>query len=251
MDDDDNQEKAPRKKLKLSRSTGKDEFSGSIKVKHGRNVNSTLYYANQERLDNDGNGFPPQERLLICNQMEEANSQKKMLLDNLRNTERATSVLRSEPTNEEAVSILVTEEAVLTSLMAETSTARQFTENKARRIALQKSIDTMAKYWRKRRQLCLDFLEMMDNCTEGIISIKKCIKGEGQIPIESDEMVINAAIESIKAQYSRKHLMVRAKGVHLDSVQKGIGINSSFIGIKLGEKGKVCRVNMEPRAAEE
>ena len=45
----------------------------------------------------------------------------------------------------------------------------------------------MVGEWKKRKSKCLLVLEQLDENSDGTISKVKCLKGDGQIAIESDE----------------------------------------------------------------
>ena len=63
-DDSDDEEDGGKKKKKGGKksSSGGDEHTGSLRIKEGRNVNTTLYYTDHTKLANNGNGLLPEDR---------------------------------------------------------------------------------------------------------------------------------------------------------------------------------------------
>lgn len=60
-------------------------------------------------------------------------------------------------------------------------------EDEKRAKAIKKGIEGMGSIWRKRKRQCIEFVSNMEDATEGTISLKKCLKGDGPIDIDSDE----------------------------------------------------------------
>jgi len=83
---------------------------------------------------------------------------------------------------------------------------------------------------------------MIEECTEGSVSMKKCLAGNGSIELESDESAIKEAIDSAKT----KKLMIRRK---TQETVKGSQENirkhpvASFVGITLDNRGMITRVH--------
>ena len=98
---------------------------------------------------------------------------------------------------------------------------------------VKKEIESKASVWRKRKRICTEFLSNMEECTDGTISLKKCLKGDGQIDIDSDETALKGAI----AFASRK----KVKTVKSSGVKSGVQ-PSDFVGCTLSAQGKPERV---------
>ena len=99
---------------------------------------------------------------------------------------------------------------------------------------VKKEIESKASVWRKRKRMCTEFLSNMEECTDGTISLKKCLKGDGQIDIDSDETALKGAI----AFASRK----KAKTVKSGGAKGGIQPSADFVGCTLSASGKPERV---------
>ena len=74
----------------------------------------------------------------------------------------------------------------------------------------------------------------MEECTDGTISLKKCLKGDGQIDIDSDETALKGAITFA----SRK----KVKTVKSGSAKGGVQPSVDFVGCTLSAQGKPERV---------
>jgi hypothetical protein len=90
--------------------------------------------------------------------------------------------------------------------------------------------------------LNLQFISMMEESTEGTISLKKCLKGEGSLEIDSDEAAIKGAIafaQRKRPSVSRGSLSGGGK----NGVERG-GLlpDENFIGVTLNALGKPERV---------
>lgn len=116
-------------------------------------------------------------------------------------------------------------------------------------------IDSMVAQWRQRKRLAMNFLLQMEESTEGSISAKKCLSGDGQIDVESDETVIKNAIAYAK----KKRAMASRPQVKKVKVSKGLGgktsglaaqssltngltVDPNFVAVRLNASGQVERV---------
>eukprot|EP00957_Ditylum_brightwellii_P103954 7920896-Ditylum_brightwellii.AAC.1 len=64
----------------------------------------------------------------------------------------------------------------MSELRGKLDNARELVVNEKRKRQIQKKVGVMTAHWRKRRRLCMDFLMMMEESTEGTVSVKKCLK---------------------------------------------------------------------------
>lgn len=86
----------------------------------------------------------------------------------------------------------------------------------------------------------VQFISMMDESTEGTISLKKCLKGEGALEIDSDEAAIKGAIafaQRKRPNVSRGSLLGGGK-----NGDEGLRPDDNFIGVTLSALGKPERV---------
>jgi len=77
------------------------------------------------------------------------------------------------------------------------------------------------------------------------LSLKKCLKGDGQIDIDSDEAAINGAIAFASRKKARTSLGKSLKGNKAEGSSSGLLPDSSFIGVKIGASGKPERVFLQ------
>eukprot|EP00957_Ditylum_brightwellii_P207562 15353532-Ditylum_brightwellii.AAC.1 len=73
----------------------------------------------------------------------------------------------------------------------------------------------------------------MEECTDGAITIKKCISNGHPIYIESDDAVIKNAIEMKRNPFKRHKS---------NSTPQPFESSSSFVGVRLSERGVISRV---------
>ena len=96
----------------------------------------------------------------------------------------------------------------------------------------------MSAVWRKRKRQCYEFITNMEESTEGTISLKKCLKGEGALEIDSDEAVIKGA--TTFSQRKRPKL-VKSAGGENNGVTT-VRADDRFIGVQLSAQGRPERV---------
>jgi hypothetical protein len=109
----------------------------------------------------------------------------------------------------------------------------------------------MTGQWRKRRRICMDFLIAMEENTEGIVSVKKCLGGDGQIEIDSDQAIVTSAVAFGNKKRSRTLL---AKKVPVGSLTKkaktshessSLSPNEAFVAVTLNSQGLVERIYLD------
>jgi hypothetical protein len=55
---------------------------------------------------------------------------------------------------------------------------------------VRKEIENLSAIWRTCKRQCIEFITNNEESTEGAITLKKCLKGEGALEIYSDEAAI-------------------------------------------------------------
>lgn len=112
----------------------------------------------------------------------------------------------------------------------------------------------MATQWRKRKRICMDFLIMMEESTEGTVSAKKCLAGDGQIDLESDETAIKNMIaygnkkrsmtsRPVKKAKVSKSLGGKTTGLpSSETLTSGLTADANFVAVRLDSSGQVERV---------
>ena len=237
-DEDDNNGRSKSSsvaKKKTSQLAG-DEFTGSLMLKMGRNSNTSLYFVDYSKLCNNGNGLLPQDKNdLVC-----AHQKAKSELEALEKSEKGmnaeTIALLSQPINADAVDLLEKAEAEYSDLREEVEACAEFKDNAKHCKALKRKVDVMTAQWRTRKRICLEFFSYMEEQTDGTVSLKKCMSGDGQIDIDSDKAVIKGQIEYVKQKRSRGSLLSKRSRVggtgSSNKKQKAGGFvaDDSFVG---------------------
>ncbi len=183
VDSDDEDGEGTSSKKKKATIVCDDEFAGSLAIKGGRNSNTTLYYSDYSKLTNNGNGLLPDDRNTLLSDHEAAKAELQSKNEIINNMTSETTKLLSEPTNEDATTCLEEAEVYAETLRKNVEAAQEFKTFEKKRIKVKQRIDVMTAQWRKRRRLCMDFLLAMEDNTDGTISAKKCLSGDGQIYI--------------------------------------------------------------------
>lgn len=180
---DDEEDGISTKKKGSKIGSSDDEYAGSLSIKLGRNANTTLYYCDYSKFSNNGNGLLPDDRNTLLSDHETSKAELKVLNNSISSMSAETLKLLSEPTNEDATSALEQAEEYSKILWENVDAAKELKSLAKERTKTKKRIDTMAAEWRKRRRLCMEFLLAMEDNTDGTISVKKCLSGDGQIYI--------------------------------------------------------------------
>eukprot|EP00540_Astrosyne_radiata_P004550 CAMPEP_0116844716 /NCGR_PEP_ID=MMETSP0418-20121206/12854_1 /TAXON_ID=1158023 /ORGANISM="Astrosyne radiata, Strain 13vi08-1A" /LENGTH=283 /DNA_ID=CAMNT_0004475723 /DNA_START=129 /DNA_END=980 /DNA_ORIENTATION=+ len=243
-DDSDDGGAKPSTKKKASES---DTFAGSLLFKSGRNASSSVYFTNYSRLKNNGNGLEPEKRNELLANLAQAEKEHKALFTTIISVNKDTAQLLSEPTNEDLNTKLAQEEALVESLREKVSESRKLMVNEQHKNKTKRRIVSMCSQWRKRKRLCMDFLIAMEENTDGMVTVKKCLSGDGQIDVESDERAI------ADSKTYAKNKKARNKSSRFKTVRKGgpkhntsgMVADESFIGVHLDVQGKVVREYLE------
>jgi len=242
-DDEEEGKKAATKKPKAS----DDLYAGSLSFKAGKSSNTCLYYVEYSKLKNNGNGLDPHDRNELASELSKAESEEAALKTTLQQMTVETAKLLSEPTNEEATARLETEEAALAGLKSQVEEGRKLKVNEKHKQQTKRRIDNMATQWRKRRRICMDFLISMEENTDGTISAKKCLAGDGQIEIDSDEAVAKASVEYGKKKRARPMGKKKTSMATKSGKTEGSGVppSESFVAVMLDSQGCVQRVHLD------
>jgi len=256
---DSDDEDAPTKaNMSKTASASGHPLDGSLSTKAGKTPNATLYYVDHKKQKNNGNGLEPQVRNELASALAQAQAEETALKESLKQTTIEIDKLLSEPTNEEAVALLEAEEAELKNVHAKAEEARKHKVNEKTKQRLKRSIESMAAQWRKRRRICMEFLVAMEENTEGSISVKKCLAGDGPIDIDSDDAVAKAAV-AFATKKRRKPVGTSkgrppiggAKASVASSQEPETLASENFVAVKLDSQGFVIRVLADDSAEEE
>lgn len=244
VDSDDDEPKAIKKKAKLN---SNDEFAGALGFKPGRNANTSLYFIDHTKQKNNGNGLEFDVRDKLYTEKSQAAQEHSKLENELSQMEVDTKRLNSEPTNEEATTKLETDELAMLDLRVKVAEARKLKVNEKHKKQTKLRIDGMTTQWRKRRRICMDFLINMEENTDGSISMKKCLAGDGQIDIESDEKVIKDTIAFAENKRARKKFKSACKKSNTTQTMSSCitVADENFVGVLIDSQGNVSRVYLE------
>jgi len=243
-DSDDEDEKSSKKKA--ANKEGSDEYA--LRLKEGRNLNNNLYYVDHTKLANNGDGLLPDARNDLLSDMQGSKAEFDQLSLTLKKISSEASQLESQPKNEELLLEVIDLEKRMGDMNDSLEEARVHASNEKRVKQVKKGIENMTSYWRKRKRQCIEFISIMEEATEGTISLKKCLKGDGPIDIDSDEAAVVGATAFAKRKKSKVSLAGR--GVKAGAKMGGDGSGSlrpdeSFIGVRLTAQGQPERVYLE------
>ena len=238
-DDDDNIFMKNSKSSKdNTKKIERSEHTDSIVVKAGRNTSNTLYYMNQSRLENDGNGIKPERKNALVASVQTGKEETSVKVHLIRAIHDNIAILSHEPLNQELKEQLPLEEELVQQLQNDVINARKFKVNETKAKSFKRKIESGSNEWRNRKRLCIDFLNQMEDWTEGVVATKKCLSGSGQIEIESDEVVVKQAKEMHR--YQRNNIR---QGNHKSIRSNESQTACSFVAVMLGIDGKVQRVH--------
>ncbi len=225
-------------------SENKEPYSASLVFKVGKNLSTNLYFTDYTKVK----GMERLEQETLMTDLATAKAEQKSIKANLNSTREVTSKLLAEPTNEELTLKLEAAEKNVQELEEKIVEARKLKVNEKHKEKTKKRIENMAAQWRQRRRSCLEFLTTMEENTDGAVSRSKCLKGDGQIAIDSDEAVAKAAIEHAKEKRDRaaKGGLQRRKSLSaIRAVGKGgstVGLESNVVAVTLDAQLNIVRI---------
>ena len=212
-------------------------------IKVGRNSASTLYFVDYSKLDNSGNGISTESRNNLISDVEQSSSELQALEIERKIIYSETEKVLSELTNEKIHMELHHIEAANRELLSRLDHYRVFSNNKKERKRIQGGIDTSLMHWKKRRSKCIEFLCLIEECTEGSVNKKKCIAGDGKIEIESDDAVAHSAVQFAKHHpQSLQRATKRAKMLYNGNK---IVRASKIVAVNLNGRGEKYRISVE------
>jgi hypothetical protein len=249
--DSDDENDDPKPSMKSGKSSQgniipSDVYAGSLCLKKGRNVNTTLYYVDYSKQFNDGNGLLPEDRNELFSKHAGADAEKSSTENKIKYLSSEANVLLSQPTNIDLTSILETLDAEVVDLRSQMEVAYSFKDNEKIRMQIRKKIDVMQAQWRKRKRLCMDFLREIEEITEGSISMKKSLSGDGPIELESDESAIKGSILFNQKKRQRERSFQRLDLEIASKKQKVDNPTASFVGVELTSSG-IKRVYLDEK----
>jgi hypothetical protein len=251
--DSDDEDESPKKKKTLKQSD--DPFANSLCIKSTKSADKPLYYVNHTKLQNQGNGLEPDARNQLLSDTAKVQAERDALEAALAAATTETAKLLSEPTNEEATIRLANEQDALGKLKTAVEAARQLKVNEKHKQQVKQRISHMTIMYRQRRKVCFDFLTALEENSEGAITRKKCLGGDGPIDIDADEAYVKQTIEF----HTKKRSIPKTKYASFNKKSKlgsaddddavGFAPDPNFVAVVLNSQGGIDRV-MLPRQAE-
>jgi hypothetical protein len=239
--DSDDEEGDDQPKKKKAKSNPNDPFSGSLFFKGGKTAMNSLYYVDYSKSKNGGNHDAEAYNDIYGKQTVLANDLNALSMDEAAMT-AASKKLALEPTNEEA-SVRFTEESnALEQLREQVGEARKHLVNADRPKKLKKAILEGTAEWRKRKRVGMDGYYWLEEATDGVITIKKCLSGDGAIDMDSDEATIALARDlAIKRRQAPSKNTTNKVGKLAWKSSTGLSADPNFIGVLLDARGNVER----------
>jgi len=227
-DDDDDDDKETERVAKKKKCDNKEAYAGSLVFKAGKSVATNLYYVDYTKIKE----MDSEVRQEFAGKVAIAKGEHEHLAFVLKQAGAKTNQLLSEPTNDELVGLLSESEKNVSNLIEHVNDAKALTVNEGHKRKLKRRIQSMAGHYRKRKQLCCSFLSCLEEVSDGTISKKKCLKGDGQITLDSDECINKGAIA-----YAKSKKRPKAKKASL--------ADEKFVGVALDTQGMVKRVYVD------
>lgn len=242
VESDDEEEK---KEDEGSSKKARDPYAGSLVLKSSRTPAAGLYYVDYNKAKN-GNGLEGNEYNELAAQDATTKAEESALLASINAKTSEAKKLFSEPTNQELALRLDEGESALAKIQGEVEEARKLQVNEKHKNGIKRRRDNMVTQWRKRRRMCMEILINLEELSDGKISSKKCLDGDGQIDIDSDDVVAKYAVEYGKKKranpvlYKKRRLAMRKTNAPTSSA--GLPASEDFVAVKLDSQGQVYRV---------
>lgn len=224
----------------------RDPLAKSLVVKGAKSIHATLYYVDHKKLTNNGDGLDPDVRNQLMCEHAKTLAELSSLGQQAKEMTATANQLLAEPTNEDIAALLDSEEICMNDFKQQLENAKGLTVNESHKLQLKRRIEHMASLWRKRKRLTMDFLVNLEESTDGAISAKKCLSGEGQIDLESDEVALKNATAYYMNKKKQPVVTRKLAGKRAKTSQVlGIKPTETFIAVKLDAIGCVERVHVE------
>ena len=241
---DESDDEDEKKEKKTNEPT--DPFAGSLLFKAGKNQSSHLYYVDYKKMK----GLDRDQRERLVSSLATARTEDEAFNNTLKQLLNNAALLLKEPTNEEATTCLDIEEKAVSQMEERLEEARKLKVNEKHKQKTKRRIQNMAAQWRNRKRLCLDFLISLEENTDGNVSAKKCLSGDGQIALDSDEVVAKSAVKYAQGKKCRNSNRGPLKALqqsrlapkNQDSVSPASLADSNFVAVVLDSQNNVSRV---------
>jgi hypothetical protein len=250
--DSDSEEEGARNSTKSAILATSDQidyaqFKKSLIFKGAKGNNSGIYYLNYNAAKG-GDGLDRDEKNQLASDNASADVTYSELQHSLQIISSATKKLQIEPFNSELDGLLEKAEEELHKLSSQLEIARAYQCNEKHKEETIKRINHFSSDWRKRRKICMDFLISMEELTEGTITAKSCLCGNGPIDIDSDEAIIKLARE-FTAKKRTRTLSSKAATSFSKPGTNNLSVQSSdnFVAVALDSQGTVQRIYLHDK----
>ena len=213
---------------KKSDTNDNEAYSGSLVFKAGKASTSSLYYIDHTKIK----GLSSKEKRKYDEIVASTKKEHNYLIYRLNQIRAKISQLAVEPMNDKLEKRLNELENTVVVLTKKIGHAKLLTVNESQKNRLKRQIQSMAGHYRKRKQLCCSFLSTLEEISDGSVSKKKCLLGEGQIALDSDESASRAAIA-----YSKSKKRLKPNKVSL--------ADNNFVGVILDSQNMIKRIYLE------
>jgi hypothetical protein len=150
---------------------------GSLIFKQGRNIGSCLYYVDYTQKPD----MTVDERQSLFTKTAAADNQHEMLATTLKFKTVQTKELLSEPTNDQLTTLLSDLEKETSNLVENVEAAQALTVNEVHKTKLKRKTQKISAAYAKRKRLCTSALSALEEISEGTLSSRKILAGDGQI----------------------------------------------------------------------
>lgn len=237
-DDEDSGKKSTKKR---KRDDDEDEpyGPGSLCVKHNRGPE--LYYTNHKKLKT----LSHDERQELLSAQQTAIAKKEAMEHEIKWRNALTKELLSQPTNDELIGRLKDEEDAVASLRKMVEERKKYQVNESTRIDLQKKIQKMLAQWIKRKRMCESFLTHLEDVSEGAISRRKSLSGDGPLALDSDDIVEKAELQSAALKLQKRKMGRNPRGIPMKKIETDYPDDQSspiLVALRLGKGNKLERV---------
>lgn len=222
------------------------QYKKALMFKGAKGSNSGLYYVNYNTAKG-GDGLNRDEKNQLASDVANADANFSALQHSLNIIVATTKTLHTEPFNNALNGLLENAETQSLELSAQLDMANTFKQNEKHKQETIKCINYYSSCWRKRRKICMDFLIGMEELTEGTVTVKACLRGNGPIDIDSDEEIIKLALDFAKKKQNRtftsKGAMSGCNRSNKSNLMKsGLHASDDFVAVTLDAQGNIQRI---------
>ena len=220
------------------------QYKKSLLFKGAKGNNSGIYYVNYNTAQG-GDGLDRDEKNQLVSDNAIADGNYSTMQNSLNIILTETKKLQTESFNSEMNELVEKAGKDSLELSAQLEMARAFRCNEKHKEGTIKRINYFSSHWRKRRKICMDFLITMEELTEGTITAKSCLRGNGQIDIDSDEAIIKLAQDFGAKKRRILSSKVAMSACKAGTKKSGLPAADNFVAVVLDGQGTVQRIHLD------